>query len=136
MPSGQPGLLDQLACAELPPELEQVFLADLLGWESVLPAAGPGSGVSSPEAAGSVLLPGAAVHQEVAPADGRGGAAAVGPPAEQPPTGCLPDAADLRRAGEAAATEPLFADGAVVRALTSRLQACLVHLPGEEGRGQ
>ena len=136
MPSGQPGLLDQLACAELPPELEQVFLADLLGWESVLPAAGPGSGVSSPEAAGSVLLPGAAVHQEVAPADGRGGAAAVGPPAEQPPTGCLPDAADLRRAGEAAATEPLFADDAVVRALTSRLQACLVHLPGEEGRGQ
>ena len=135
-PSGQPGQLDHLACAELPLELEQVFLADLLGWESDLPAAVPGSAADILETAASILSPVAAVFQEAPPVDGHGGAVPLGPPVEQPLPGCLPAAAELRRAGEVAVAEPLFADDVVVRALTSRLQACLAHLPGEEGGGQ
>ena len=136
VPSGQPGQFDQLACAELPPELEQVFLADLVDWEIDLPAAAPGSAGNILETAASIISPQAAAFHEVPPVDGQGDAEPLVVSVEQPLPGYLPAAAELRRAGEVAAAEPLFADDAVVRALTSRLQACLAHLPGEEGGGQ
>ena len=44
----------------------------------------------------------------------------------------LPPGADLRRMGEAVAAETLFAEDAVVQALTARLKLCLPHLPVDE----
>ena len=56
-------------------------------------------------------------------------------PPEEPavlvPSG-LPPGAELRRRGAAVAAEPLFAEDAVVQALTARLKLCLPHLPVDE----